>query len=71
MSEMFSHVAYWTATLSPSPWVFGVVVPFVKNAPYSVGFAADGYSLRYGETARSPESCEFRPGVSNGNCSPR
>src|SRR5690242_4613285 len=36
-----------------------------RMPPYSVGFAADGYSLRYRETARSPESCEFRPGVSN------
>jgi len=33
--------------------------------PYSAGFAADGYSLWYRETAGSPESCEFRPGVSN------
>ena len=36
-----------------------------RMPPYSAGFAADGYSLRYRETARSPEPCEFRPGVSN------
>ena len=31
-TETGSQLTACTATLSPSPWIFGVVVPFVKNA---------------------------------------